>query len=330
MLTLIAAMAAAAWSHPLDQGGAFVPMQHIAITDSGEILAADVRAGCIRIVSRDNTLLGRLGEGVLKSPQGVTVMADGRIDVADSQLCQILIFSPSGNLLSRIGARGRRCGRFRAPRAVAASRDGLLAVADTRNHRIQVLDERGRVLLCLGRRGRKPGQFQIPEGIAWDADGNIIVTDTINHRIQIFDRAGRLLRIIGQYGIDPGCLYFPEAAVADEEGRIYVSDTFNQRISIFRRDGSLLAIAYEYGDGIPLEYPYGIALGEDDILWVLNMPSGEIGPVPWEPAPPEVIAAAQKARRNPTLPPVRDRLVNYLTAGNLTVKIFCQIMHETI
>ncbi len=293
-------------------------MQHIAVRPDGSILVADVRGGFLRLLGRDGTLLGRIGEGVLRKPQGVSLFPDGRIIVADSGLHKLVVLSPQGQLIGTIGRRGRRPGQFNSPRAVAVSRDGRIAVADTKNHRIQVLSESGRVLLCVGRRGAQPGQFQIPEGIRWDDEGRIFVADTVNHRIQVLNASGKVLKIIGRYGIDPGCLYFPEDVVVDSQGRVYVSDTFNQRISIFKPDGSLLALAYEYGDGIPLQYPYGIDLGEQDMLWVLDMPSGEVGPVAWEPAPPEVLAAARQAQLRPTKPPMRDRLANYLTASSLT------------
>ncbi len=292
--TVAVVLSGRAVAHPLDQGGNFTPIEHIAVFRD-QIYIADVTAGVVRIIGRDGTLAGTIGDGVLRKPQGIAIDSNGQVFVSDSGLNQIVVFSPAGQVVRVIGSRGRRPGQFLHPRAVDISPDGRIVVADTKNHRIQLLAADGQLLMCVGRFGNRPGEFNIPEGVRFGPDGLIYVADTVNHRVQVLDAQGNVVRIVGQYGIDPGCLYFPEDVAIDGDGRLYVSDTFNQRISIFKSDGSLLALAYTFADGTPLTYPYGIALGEDDRLWVLDMPRGEVGVVPWEPASPEVIAAAQQA-----------------------------------
>ncbi|MBC7289041.1 MAG: hypothetical protein H5T86_13590, partial [Armatimonadetes bacterium] len=265
------------------------------------------------------TLAGRIGAGVLQKPQGIAVTPDGCVVVADGALSRVFVFSAEGRLLRAIGSPGRRPGQFRSPRAVDVAPDGRLAVADTKNHRIQVFGPKGELLLAVGRFGSRPGEFNIPEGLRFGPDGLLYVADTVNHRVQVLDRSGKVVRIIGQYGIDPGCLYFPEDVAIDTKGRVYVSDTFNQRISIFHAGGSLLALSYTFSGGQALTYPYGIALGEDESLWVLDMPSGQVGVVEWAPAPPEVLAAARQAVRRPTR--AGDRLMNLLAAGQISPRL---------
>ncbi|MBC7289445.1 MAG: hypothetical protein H5T86_15660, partial [Armatimonadetes bacterium] len=56
------AVVAPAWTHPLDQGGAFTPIQHIAF-HRGHVFVADTVIGAVRVLNSDGTLAGRIGAG---------------------------------------------------------------------------------------------------------------------------------------------------------------------------------------------------------------------------------------------------------------------------
>ena len=87
-------------------------------------------SGVHDVVSTESELLGRPVDMVLDSA--------GNLFALDYYLAQVLVISPSGDVLQTIGREGRGPGEFLRPRAIAVTGD-TLRVLDVGNDRLQTL-----------------------------------------------------------------------------------------------------------------------------------------------------------------------------------------------
>jgi streptogramin lyase len=117
--------------------------------------------------------------------EGLAVDANGNIYVAQ-YAGRIGVYSPSGSLLSTLGAPGAGPGQLNSPYDVALDGAGNVYVADSYNHRIEVFTAGGAYVTAWGARGSDPGQFIQPRGVTVGPDGRVYVADTWNDRIQVF------------------------------------------------------------------------------------------------------------------------------------------------
>ena len=125
-------------------------------------------------------------------PWGVTVDADGKIYVADSDNHRVQKCTLSGSsytcttFAGETGIFDNAFGHLH-PLAVAVDGDRRVYVADEWNYRIQVFDDQGTYLTTIGGGwGAKTGEMVRPSGVAVDGEGNVYVTDRDNHRVQKF------------------------------------------------------------------------------------------------------------------------------------------------
>lgn len=120
----------------------------------------------------------------------------------------------------------------------------------------------------LGRRGQGGEADWLlgrPADVGWDKAGNIYVADGYgNSRIVKFDAQGNFLKAWGEWGDGPGQFKLPHSVVVDERGRVIVADRENRRIQLFDTEGRFLA------QWTGLGYPYGLALGPDHTLWMVD------------------------------------------------------------
>ena len=77
----------------------------------------------------------------LKKPRGIAVDQDGLVYVSDEELCAVLVFSPQGDLVRKIGGIGSRPGEFLSPKNNHQRQQTVLA--DYGNQRIVVLTTAG-------------------------------------------------------------------------------------------------------------------------------------------------------------------------------------------
>ena len=174
------------------------------------------------------------------------------VSVADKWLNCIQVFSPDGNYLRQMGAKGTSPGHFRSPEGIAVDARGFIYVADTCNDRVQVssatlgwqlpadyfifvlsmeqvLDRDGVFVRELGRvmQMTLPGgrlyqkrEFNEPTGVAVSSSGDrIAVCDFGNCRIKVFGANGERLASFGFRGTQRGQFQKPECVVMDEMGK---------------------------------------------------------------------------------------------------------------
>ena len=174
-------------------------------------------------------VLANFGGGVMVTPHGIHVDADGNVWVTDfagnaegTKGHQVHKFSPDGELLMSLGTAGQPGtgpNQFNQPNDVVTGPDGSIYVADghsgqgmTTNQAIAAGREAGltgRILKFApdgtfirewGRIGTLHGEFRTPHAVEFDSQGRLFVADRGNHRIEIFDQDGNYLDSLYSHG----------------------------------------------------------------------------------------------------------------------------------
>ncbi len=174
-------------------------------------------------------VLANFGGGIMVTPHGIHVDADGNVWVTDfagnqegTKGHQVHKFSPDGELLMSLGTPGQPGtgpNQFNQPNDVVTAPDGSIFVADghggqgmTSNRAIEEGREAGatgRILKFAadgtfitewGRIGTLHGEFRTPHALEFDSQGRLFVADRGNHRIEIFDQDGNYLDSLYSYG----------------------------------------------------------------------------------------------------------------------------------
>ena len=174
-------------------------------------------------------VLANFGGGVMVTPHGIHVDADGNVWVTDfagnaegTKGHQVHKFSPDGELMMSLGTAGQPGtgpNQFNQPNDVITGPDGSIYVADghggqgmTTNQAIAAGREAGatgRILKFAadgtfirewGRIGTLHGEFRTPHALAFDSAGRLLVADRGNHRIEIFDQDGNYLDSLYSHG----------------------------------------------------------------------------------------------------------------------------------
>jgi DNA-binding beta-propeller fold protein YncE len=184
------------WSFPPDGIKAPAP-RAVAVSPNGDVFVLDNAARVLVFDGSGNFLrLWRMPDSGLGNPQGVRVLRDGRVVVADTHYSRLVFFDTEGKELGRLGEFGKEQGQFIYPIVVAQDDAENIYVGEYGDHdRIQKFAKDGTFLLEFGSFGTEPGQFQRPSGIVWHAQ-KIFVADAFNNRIQIFADDGRFLGIL--------------------------------------------------------------------------------------------------------------------------------------
>ena len=184
----------------------------------------------------DGTAVESFGGGMFIWPHGIDVDPDGNVWVTDgvgeantpeggNRGHQVVKFSPTGEVLMRLGTPGEAGGgrgHFNSPADVVVADDGSIFVADGHanetNNRVVKFDANGNYLMEWGQTGYAPGEFRTLHAIAIANDGRVFVADRSNNRVQIFDQEGEFLAQWTQFGRPSGISF-------DAHGRIYVADS---------------------------------------------------------------------------------------------------------
>ncbi len=184
-------------------------------------------------------VLANFGGGVMVTPHGIHVDADGNVWVTDfagnaegTKGHQVHKFSPAGELLMSLGTAGQAGtgpNQFNQPNDVVTGPDGSIYVADghsgqgmTSNQAIAAGREAGltgRILKFApdgtfirewGRIGTLHGEFRTPHALEFDSAGRLFVADRGNHRIEIFDQDGNYLDSLYSHGRISGIFITPD------------------------------------------------------------------------------------------------------------------------
>lgn len=202
-------------------------------------------------------VLANFGGGVMVTPHGIHVDADGNVWVTDfvanaegTKGHQVHKFSPEGELLMSLGTAGQAGsgpGQFNQPNDVVTAADGSIFVAD-------------------GHSGQEMTTMQaIEEGRAAGATGRIIK----------FAPDGTRIKEWGRIGVRHGEFRTPHALAIDSAGRLWVADRGNHRLEIFDQDGNYLDSRYLYGR------ISGIFITADDRLYAIDSESSPTNHPGW-------------------------------------------------
>jgi sugar lactone lactonase YvrE len=167
-------------------------------------------------------VLANIGKGVMVTPHGIHVDADGNVWIADfagntqgTRGHQVHKFSPKGEKLMSLGVAGKAGnanGEFNQPNDVVVGPDGSIYVSDGHDaqgmvtaqaiaegikrgatSRISKFTKDGKFVKSWGSIGMKHGEFRTPHALMFDAKGRLWVADRGNHRLEIFDQDGKYL-----------------------------------------------------------------------------------------------------------------------------------------
>jgi hypothetical protein len=152
----------------------------------------------VRVFSRDGRFLRSFGDGMFVRPHGLHIAADDTLYCIDEGSHCVLVMTPQGELISRIGgpdAAPFMSGKpFNRCTNVAISSKGDIYVTDGYgNARVHRYSRDGELLMSWGEPGVMPGQFNVVHDICCDRQDRIYIADRENHRIQVFDADGVFL-----------------------------------------------------------------------------------------------------------------------------------------
>jgi len=178
-----------------DLGGGWQPLG-LAFDEQGNLYATDASGPSNRVLSftRAGKLLHRFGApGQFSFPNGIAVDRWGNVYVSDSNHGRVVIFDPSGKLLTGI-SQGAGSGALGLPRGAAIDTSNRLYIVDTTDHSVQLYDLKDKGLAppeyvgAFGEEGPLEGAFEYPNGVATDGHSRIYVTDRENNRVQVWRR----------------------------------------------------------------------------------------------------------------------------------------------
>ena len=248
------------WSMPPE--GKMVPApRSVAVGQDGEVIVLDTAGRVIVFDERGRMLRSwYMPEYETGKPEGVCVLADGRIVVSDTHYHRVVIFDRDGNVLKVFGREGRAPGEFIYPVGITRDdADHLYVCEYGGNDRVQKFTADGEFLLAFGSFGAGERQFQRPSGMAWRA-GKVYVADAINDRVLIYSDEGDYLGVLGGPELALG---YPYDIVLGGDDRFYIVEYRTGRLTAVTPDGRLLGRFGSTGRGEgQLSRPWGLAIDE--------------------------------------------------------------------
>jgi sugar lactone lactonase YvrE len=210
----------------------------------------------------------------LGSPEGLTVLNDGTLLIADSHNHEVIRITHEG-VIEIVAGRGNAgdsgaegpatAASLNFPYDVAVDGSGNMFIADFGNHRIMHIDTDGIIHQVAGTGapgyagdGGPASQAQLygPYGVAIDTEQRLLIADSLNHVIRRVEHDGTIVTIAGTgtpgYSGDGGLATnarfdTPQAMVAMPDGAIYVGDEHNDAIRVIHTDGTVATVL---GDGV--------------------------------------------------------------------------------
>jgi hypothetical protein len=264
----------AVWGRRGISDGRLQKPRAMAIDRNDHIYIVDMTAR-IQVFTTDGTFLAKwqTPDHQFGKPTGLSIGNDGNVLVANTHYYEVLIYSPDGQLIKRLGGtKGQRPGEFGlVTHAVQDSHNNIYIAEYGEFDRIQKFTPEGKFILQWGGHGSEPGQFIRPQKMAVDKDDRIWVADACNHRIQVFNSEGRLLKIWGKEGSRPGELYYPYDLLLAPDGTVYICEFGNHRVQRFTRDGKSLGCwGGEGREPGRLYNPWALVRDSQGLIYVLD------------------------------------------------------------
>jgi DNA-binding beta-propeller fold protein YncE len=164
----------------------------LAFDPDGNLYASDVSGPDQRVVqlTTDGKVLRTFGDhDALQFPNGLQVLSNGTLAVADSNNGRVLIYGGNGKLVGGL-ARGDSNTPLGLPRGMTLDQTGRLYVVDTSQQAVQVFkagdDGLPTYSTSFGEEGGIDGAFEYPNAIAADSIGRLYITDRENNRVQVW------------------------------------------------------------------------------------------------------------------------------------------------
>lgn len=248
------------WSMPPE--GALIPgPRSMTIGPGGDLYVLD-NAGRVLVYDLDGQEKRRwyMPDYSVGKAEGICILKDGRVAVADTHYHRIVLFRQDGTLLGMHGSHGEGPGQFIYPVAITQDDRGNYFVGEYGgNDRVQKFSPEGQFLLEFGSFGTEPGEFQRPSGVVW-RDGQILVADAFNNVIQAFSDSGEFLGILGASPGGSG-LHYPYDLGVNAAGELFVVEYGGNRVSHLSAEGDLLGRFGTVGTGDgQFSTPWGIAV----------------------------------------------------------------------
>ena len=259
------------WSMPPD--GPRVPAPRgMTVSPQGEYLVLD-NAGRVLVFDETGEIQRQwwMPEYSVGKAEGICVLKDGRIVVADTHYHRVVFFDHEGHVTGMFGQLGTKPGEFIYPVAVIQDDDENLYVCEYGNYndRVQKFRPDGTFVAQIGGYGTEEGQFQRPSGMAWFED-RLYVTDAFNNRVQVFGKDGSLVAILGNSDRISD-LHYPYDIAVNEKGELFVVEYAAGRVSKFDRTGKLLGRYGKTGtQAAQFSTPWGLAIDKRGRLYVCD------------------------------------------------------------
>lgn len=126
-------------------------------------------------------------DGQFSYPNGIALLPDGTIVIAESNNKRLQFFDPRGKFLKAVGeppgSSTDRSGLFGLPMGIAADDRGILYLCDAFDYEIKILGPDGAPFASVGQYGSSSGQFDAPGGITRAGPGRFWVADELNNRV---------------------------------------------------------------------------------------------------------------------------------------------------
>ena len=200
----------------------------------------------------------------------VTSDASGTIYVIRREETPIFAFS-QGKLVKHFGQ-----GLYMWPHGIRIDREGFLWTVDGQDNVIYKMDvkQNNRIVMTLGKRGvtgESPDTFNRPTDVAFAPNGDFFITDGYgNARVVKYARGGKFIKAWGSRGTGPSQFNTPHTVAIDSKNRVIVGDRNNSRVQVFDSDGNFIEMWTNLGA------PYGMAIANDDTLYVSDADAGKI------------------------------------------------------
>jgi len=211
----------------------------------------------------------RLPDSEMGTGEGLAVLPDGRLLVADTHYHRLLLYDSDLKLLKKISAPGSGPGQMLFPTCVAGAADGSFYAASYGDNRVHHFSAQGQFIKSWGGIGSRRGLFQRPSGIAINSAGEVLVADAANHRIQKFSASGSFLAAWGSNGKDPGQLHYPYDLLVLDDGSLLVLENYNNRLQRFTAAGESLGVFGSAGRSVgQFARPWCLAKGPGNRIFV--------------------------------------------------------------